>query len=180
MPCLAAKSDNALTWVEWRAYYHVALGGGVVAQGFAYVGVLGHVPCVHVDRDAVVAQTVARHEHATIVFHHALAVAILVVQRQHHPHPNGFWLGVGHGLFLRRVLCRRLWLCGCCRRERYEDVFALLQFIPRLLHLGIGVEQLLDGQSVVFGYPEYSLLALHLVYLAPLCGLRHGHVCSKG
>ena len=64
------------------------LGIGIGKHG-TNISILVQVPRKDVGVDALTAQTVARHEHTTIVLGHALSVAIHVVQRQHHAHVHG-------------------------------------------------------------------------------------------
>ena len=64
------------------------LGVGIGKHG-ANIRILVQVPCKDVGVDALTTQAIARHEHTTVVFYHALSVAVHVVQRQHHAHVHG-------------------------------------------------------------------------------------------
>ena len=66
----------------------VAVGSIGVSQYLVDIVLVGYVPCTDVGRDANGPQAVASHQYTTIVFQHALAIGTLVVQRQHHTHPD--------------------------------------------------------------------------------------------
>ena len=62
---------------------------GRILEHFADIAILGRVPRMDVDGESAFLQTVAGHQHAAVVFHHASAVAIVVVQRQHDTQSQG-------------------------------------------------------------------------------------------
>ncbi len=66
----------------------VTVGSTRVAEHLADVTVLCQVPGTDVGRYTIQFQTVAGHQHAAIVFHHAFAVTIDVVQGQHDTHSD--------------------------------------------------------------------------------------------
>ncbi len=167
-----------------RPDYQVAPCRVLVPKRLGNVGILRHVPRPYVHRYAVLLQTVAGHEHSAIVFHHALSVAIHIMQRQHHAHtylplPHVHILGLlrlGYGCGAGRRL-----RCGIGSGIRNKYGFALFQLIVGTGHLGIGLYQLFHGNPIVAGYAEDGFLLLYLVYLFPLCGLRrHGSAEERG
>ena len=64
-------------------------GSGVgVEERRADIGVLGYVPGVDVGVDAFGLHLIEGEEQTTVVLHHPTAIAIVVVQRQHHAHAD--------------------------------------------------------------------------------------------
>ena len=162
-----------------RSDDEVAAGCVGVGQHLINIVVLGRVPGVHVDGDALLLQAVAGHEHATVVFRHAPAVAVDVVQRQHHAQADGAvpdivsrpqLLAVVGGRLALRLLSRLALRLGALLalglRERDVQHHAFLQLIAGGVHLRVGLDELLDGQAIVVGDAEDGLLLLHLVLSA--------------
>ena len=154
----------------------VAVLGVGVGKHLRHAGILMQVPSEDVGVDALTAQTVARHEHATVVFYHALSVAVHVVQRQHHAHV--------HRVSRTLLCCRRL-RRRCCSsglhllRERNEQLLALLQHIVVLLHVGVCLHQLVDGDAELLGDAIYRVFLLYLIQVLPLRRLRRHRRCQQ-
>ena len=148
-----------------RTDNQVAVGYVVFQQRGTDVSILRHIPCSDIGRDTISLQTVASHQHAAIVLRHALAVAIFIVQRQHHPNTYRTLAHVSIGLTLHRRLGHhvdivlRLLAFG----KRNLDNVTFLQFVARSLHLRIGINQFLHRNAIVTGYAEDGLFALYLV-----------------
>ena len=162
-----------------RTNNQVAVGSMGIGQNAFYVSVFRNVPCPDVCRDAVCLQAVASHQHAAIELHHALAVTILVVQGQHDSDAN---LPVANVRSLHVGLRRQLWRqgssrgsgrLGISRRIGNLDVVALFQLIARAVHLRIGIDEFLNGDSIFTGDAKNGLLAFHLVQLFEIL-----HLCN--
>ena len=128
-----------------RTDNQVASGSLRVVQHLTDIAVLRHVPGTDICRDAIGPQTVAGHQHATIVLYHALAVAIDGVKGKYHTHAylaltqiRGTALACGRRRHGGGVVLINLGN-GLTLRERYLDDVALLQFVAGLVHLGIGI-----------------------------------------
>ena len=132
---------------------------------------------MYISRNANGSQTVACHEHTTIVFQHSLAIGSLIVQRQHHSHPD---------FALTQVLVRRSnWLAGLTSRSsltrltilRWEgnlNIIALLELVSRGIHLWIGLNQFVNSNAVFTGYSKDGLLTLYLMQFLIVLHLRQG------
>ena len=152
----------------------VALGCSRIGKRSSHIGVNGHVPCLHVGLDALRLKAVTCHQHAAIILHHALSVAVNIVKRKHHAHTHHahFLLLAGSGRRRRsrtrdlRRLRRGVHLAH--RGERDEELVALLKHIVRLLHAGIGVLKFVYGDIEFLGNAVYRVFLLHLVKVLPL------------
>ena len=131
-----------------------------------YISILSQVPRTDIGRDAINAQTVASHQDATIVLYHAFAVAIIIVQRQHHAYSNS---SLAHVAIYNDRFSRHLRLWGdffqlrMVRREWYFDVVTLAQLIAWRLHFRISLYQFIDGQSIVTSYTKNGFLTFYLM-----------------
>ena len=133
---------------------------------------------MHIDTDAHFLQTVAGHQHATVILHHALAVAVDIVQRQHHPQTDGsvphvivfFLCGLGCHLCLMalRHLLTLVRLLGLGTMLREGDLYfhSLFQLEVGHPHLGIGLNQFVDGDLIHSGDAEDGLLTFHFMQSA--------------
>jgi len=131
---------------------------------------------MHVDGNARLLQAVAGHEDATVVLHHALSVAIDVMQRQHHSHADGALAHVvGSNSRLHRLCGYNRRALSTLAREWDPDDLTLLQLEVRGLHLRIRLNQLVDGDLILAGDAEDGLLALHLVQATYL----FSHLCHR-
>ena len=150
-----------------RADDDVAVGSIRLLQGLVHVCPLLHIPCMHVDSDAVLRHTVAGQKQSTVILHHAAAVTVLVVERQHHAHLHFLSLCCGERCGGGSSLCagrsRRISLSGSIRPHRYVDIVAFLQFIPWHAHLGIGCLELIDGYAILFGNAIACLTFLYFM-----------------
>ena len=155
-----------------RTDYQVALSGSLVLKYLVDVCILGSIPSMHIDRHTQFLDTVACHQYSAIVLHHALAVAIHIVQRQHHAQSDGALAQiVGHVLVYR---FRRRGLCLQCSIW-YLKHRTLFQFVARSIHLGVSFQQLLDGDIIHTRNAEDSLLLLHLVQSTYILFTHLGH-----
>ena len=94
---------------------------------------------MYVYRDAEFLNTVARHQHTAIVFYHSLAVAINVVQWQHHSQSDRTLTYVV-GLILYSFALLGSYYLECRIRNLQHGSF--LQRVARLTHLRVGLHQL--------------------------------------
>ena len=144
----------------------VALGGLGIARKLRDVVVDGYVPGVHIDVVSGALQAVAAHEQATVILRHAAAIAVDVVQGEHHTHTQGGGSGLLHGLGHGSGLGR--WCDGRFGGVGNEDAVAFLQRVVGRLHLGIGGAQLVFGQAKFLGNAIHRVFLLHLIQVAPL------------
>ena len=162
-----------------------------LSQRLLDVAIFRNVPRTDVCRDTVGLQTVASHQHATVVLHHTLAVASIVVQGQHHADAYG---ALTHVFSLCGRLRGHLWCLECCAGHTfrllsagigYLDIVTLLQLVARGVHLWVGLDELVDGQTVLAGYAKDGLLALHLVqllvvlHLCQCCFCHEAYQCQQ-
>ena len=62
--------------------------------------------------------------------------------------------------------------------ERHKHPVTLLQFVSGLLHFGVGIDQFLYADTILFGYSENGLTLLNFVNITPFGGLSF-HLQSK-
>ena len=147
----------------------VALAGTVLQEGLANIGVDGNIPGSDVGGDAGASEAVAGQEHAAIVFHHAAAVAVDIMQGQHHSHTNGSLTDVC-ALRLLGLLALSLQV-GRGLGERDEDGFALLQLVVVGLHSRIGCHKFVYRKIILLGDAVDGVFLFCGVDIAPLCCL---------
>ena len=164
----------------------VAIGRIRILQHLTDVGILGYVPSLDISRDAHCLQTVTSHQHTTIVFHHALAITIIVMQGKHNANTDCTLTHIGFLTGSNRIglswYLNLLWGSGRgrlllrIRRERNLDEVATFQLIARRIHFGIGLDQFLNGKTILTGYAKNSLLTFHLMQLLILRSLSQGYL----
>ena len=101
---------------------------------------------MHIHRDTQLLQTVAGHQHATVVLRHPFAVAIKIMQGEHHAQTDG---AITH--IIGPTLRGRLHGLGDDRRLtriRNPQDESLLQLVAGRLHLRVGLDQFLDRKTV--------------------------------
>ena len=91
------------------------------------------------------------------------------MQRQHHTHADGLWLGGRSGLGCGR--------CSGSGRIGNEDIVALLQLIAWHGHVRIGLLEFVDGDVILLRNAIHGVFFLHLVHVPPL---RHLSVEAHG
>ena len=163
----------------------IALCSSRIGQNLIDVRILSGIPGMHVDRHALFLQTVAGHEHATVVLCHATTVAVDIVQRQHHPKPDSPFADVVDSLCLLRIATGlgRLLCLGCLKfglgiGDPQHGI--LPQLVVRRVHLRIGLDQLLNGNTVHPGDAEDGFLLLYLMLTANLRLLGRHNPRRKG
>ena len=88
------------------------------------------------------------------------------MQRQHDAYPD---FAVAHVALYNGRFGWHLWLGGGTLQLRMPggignlDIVTLAQLVARRLHLWIGLNQLVNGQTVVTGYTKDGFLALYLM-----------------
>ena len=138
-----------------RANNQVAPCSSRILQYLIDITVLSSVPSMHIDGEALFLQTVAGHQHPSIVFHHTSPVAIDIMQRKHHSQSYltvTYIVSLGGSLLCGFTsLCCTLSLLCFLNRLRIRDIqnHSFLKFIAWLLHLRIRINQLFDGEPVI-------------------------------
>ena len=136
---------------------------------------------MNIGRNTVLLQIVTRHQDATVILHHALAVAIHIMQRQHHANLHGvadcccrldssrssrFLAGSS-----RSSGCRLLIRIFLSLGIRNKQSGSLLEHVSLLLHLRIGIHELRKRQAIAVGDTEDGIFLLHCIDVTPLGGL---------
>ena len=173
------RQSSHLLRVE-RTDNQVALGSSLIIQYLVDITVLSCIPGMDVNRNATLLQAVASHQHTTVVLHHALAIAIHVVQRQHHTQSDGTLTYIIDSIHIG-FFCHRC--CHLLDSKRYFQHVAFLQFVTRLVHLGVSLHQLLDGKIIHTRYAEDGFLLLYFMqsaYLFTLLSRGHTNCQTEG
>ena len=159
-----------------RTDNQVAIGSSGIRQQLGDIGILSRIPGMHIHRDAQFLQTIAGHQHTTVILHHPSAVAIDIMQGQHHAQADGA-VSDARIITSRTSLTSLTSITRTARHARTARIActasfsrignlqhgALLQFVARLLHLRVGLQQFLDGQVIHPGDTKDRLLTLHLM-----------------
>ena len=119
---------------------------------------------MNVYRDTVFLQFFTSHQNTTVILHHTSAVAINIMQRKHHSHPDctvAHVAIVNSGLRLHRL--NRLFHF----RIRNENIVTFLEFIVGHIHFRVSLAQLLLSDAVLFCNAIDGLFLLHFVHLFP-------------
>ena len=158
----------------------VALAGTLLQQSGTDIRIDRHIPGMNIGRNTVLLQIVTCHQDATVILHHALAVAIHIMQRQHHANLHGVADGscrLGSSRSNRFLAgsrssgsCLLVWiLLSLGIRDKQGGSF--LEHVSLLLHLRIGIHEFRKRQSITAGDTEDGIFLLHRIDVAPLGGL---------
>ena len=174
-----SRQGSHLLRVE-RTDNQVALGSSLIIQNLVDIAVLSSIPGMDVNRNATLLQAVASHQHTTVVLYHALAVAIHIVQRQHHTQSDGTLTYIIGSIHIGLFGYGGCYLQGSKRNLQHV---AFLQFVARLAHLGVSLHQLFDGEIIHTRNAEDGFLLLHLMqsaYLFTLLSRGHTNCQTEG
>ena len=174
-----SRKSRHLLRVE-RTDNQVALSSRLVVQYLIDVTILSCIPGMDVNRNATLLQTVASHQHTTVVLHHALAITIHIVQWQHHTQSDGTLTYIIGSIHIGLFGYGGCYLQGSKRNLQHV---AFLQFVTRLVHLRVSLHQLLDGKIIHTRYAEDGFLLLYFMqsaYLFTLLSRGHTNCQTEG